>query len=115
MPKIAKEMGALEVSRLRTDGEFAVGGVQGLYLRVQGEARYWLLRYRMGERRHKLGIGPFPTVTLAMAREKAREARQKIHNGLNPLSDRVQQRAHRELAAAKRLVFRDAAHRCIKA
>ncbi len=55
MPKLSKELGALEVSRLRAEGVYAVGGVQGLYLRVEGGSRSWVLRYVVGERRRAWG------------------------------------------------------------
>ena len=35
MPKRILEMTALEVSRLRVEGSHAVGGVSGLYLRIE--------------------------------------------------------------------------------
>ena len=36
MPKKAKELSALAVSKLKQDGRYAVGGVDGLYLRIAG-------------------------------------------------------------------------------
>lgn len=114
MPKIAKEMGALEVSRLRDKGEYAVGGVSGLYLRVDGAARYWIFRYRSGAGRHKLGVGAYPAITLAMARDIAREHRLTLAGGTNPLSDRVIRRQQQALQDSKRLLFKDAVKQCIK-
>jgi hypothetical protein len=35
-----------------------------------------------------MGLGGFPTVTLAQAREKAREARDKIERGVDPVAER---------------------------
>ena len=115
MPKLSKELGALEVSRLRAEGVYAVGGVQGLYLRVEGGSRSWVLRYVVGEKRRRMGLGPFPTVTLAQAREKAREARSKIDQGIDPIGDRTYVRVQRQREAAKRLLFTDAARKCILA
>lgn len=115
MPKLAKEMGALEVSRLKEDGTYAVGGVLGLNLRVVGQSRSWVLRYAINGARRRMGLGSFPTVTLAMAREKGREAHQKIDVGVDPIDERGSKRAQRQLEAAKKLLFRDAARQCIKA
>ncbi len=38
MPKKAKELTGLAVAKLKTEGSYAVGGVDGLYLRVRGQS-----------------------------------------------------------------------------
>jgi integrase len=90
MPRKAREMPALEVGRLKADGMHAVGGVPGLYLQVVQPARTWILRATIGHRRRDMGLGPFPEVGLALAREKARQARQQIDQGLDPIEVRKQ-------------------------
>lgn len=86
MAKVAKELSALEVGRLRTPGLYAVGGVTGLYLQVTPKgARTWVLRAMVGAKRRDIGLGGFPTVTLAGAREAARAAREKIAAGIDPV------------------------------
>ena len=71
MPKRILEMTALEVSRLRVEGSHAVGGVSGLYLRIEGGSRTWVLRYVHMRQRRRMGLGSYPGVTLAAAREAA--------------------------------------------
>ena len=44
MPKKAKELTALTVSKLKAEGRYAVGGADGLHLYVVGNARSWILR-----------------------------------------------------------------------
>ncbi len=106
MPKLAKELGPLDLKRLahpggKTNAMFAVGGVAGLYLQIAPTgARTWILRVRIGEKRRDIGLGGYPTVTLALAREKAREARQKVERGIDPVEERKAARA--TLAAAQR-------------
>lgn len=100
MPKIAKELSAVEVRRLGA-GMHAVGGVAGLHLQVtDGGARSWLLRVRVGEKRRELGLGSFPEVTLARARERAAEAKEAIRVGVDPVEERKAARA--ALIAAQR-------------
>ena len=48
MPKKAKELTGLAVTKLKTEGSYAVGGVDGLYLRVRGQSRSWILCIAMG-------------------------------------------------------------------
>jgi integrase len=96
MPRVARALGALEVRRLTAKiGEHAVGGVPGLILQVgAGEASSWILRVTVGrhghggQRRAEIGLGPFPAVTLAQARELASQMRQQIQSGVNPVTER---------------------------
>lgn len=85
MPKLAKELSALEVKRLTAPGLHAVGTVAGLRLLVKPTgARSWVLRTMVGTRRAELGLGGYPTVSLAQAIEYAREALQAIRAGNDP-------------------------------
>ena len=86
MPKKAKELSAVEVRRLKTPGQYAVGGVPGLSLRVgEGAAKSWVLRYMDGSRRSEMGLGAFPEVELAQARGKAKVARDSLRAGTRPV------------------------------
>lgn len=98
MPKRSRELSALEVKRLSKPGRHAVGGVSGLYLFIgPGAKRCWTLRVTIGERRRELGLGAYPDVTLAQAREAARTARQRIQEGVDPAAER--EAAQRALVA----------------
>ena len=98
MPKKAKELGALEVGRLTSPGLHAVGAVAGLHLQVTPtKARSWILRVTVGGKRRDMGLGGYPDVTLAAAREAARAAREVIRKGVDPILER--QQAQRALLA----------------
>lgn len=125
MPKKAKELTATQVRRLTAKpGLHAVGGVSGLLLQVtKTGATSWVLRYSTGERRttasgkayavrHDMGLGPFPEVTLAQARDAAREAKQQIREGIDPVAERKAARDATRAAQAKRMLFAEAARRC---
>jgi Arm DNA-binding domain len=78
MPKRAQELTAKTVATLKSKGRHAVGGAVGLYLRIEGVNRWWLLRIKVGGRRRDMGLGSYPEVSLAEARERAREKRKVI-------------------------------------
>ena len=62
---------------------------QGLALFVQPSgAKLWRFRYRYGGTAKTLHIGPWPTVSLADAREKCREARKAIAAGHDPVLEK---------------------------
>ena len=89
MPKLAKPLSALEVKRLVHPGLHAVGTVSGLRLLVKPSgARSWVLRTMVGARRAELGLGGYPTVSLAQALDYAREALQRIGAGTDPAAER---------------------------
>lgn len=97
MARKAKELSALAVGRLNTPGHYAVGGVTGLYLYVSATgARSWVLRAVIGEKRRHMGLGSFPDISLAVARELARAARTTIAQGDDPIAIRT-----RSVAKAK--------------
>lgn len=94
MPKKAVELGALQVSRLKTPGRHAVGGVAGLHLWIKSTgAKSWILRVLVGPVRKDIGLGGYPDVTLAGARDAARRARDQIVQGIDPVEQRKQARA----------------------
>jgi integrase len=89
----------MQVSRLAAAGLHFVGGVPGLALQVApGGSRSWILRARVGGRRRDMGLGGYPAVTLAGARDAARAARAKVKVGIDPIDEAKASRS--ALAAA---------------
>jgi len=117
MPKIARELSALEVKRLaKSVGFHAVGGVRGLHLDVKraaaGSAASWILRIKVGDRRPDLGLGPYPTVTLEQARARGREVHEQVRAGVDPLAARKAAREALRTAQGRRMTFMEAARQC---
>lgn len=114
MPKMVPELSPIEIKRLRHPGQggnftVAVGGVSGLLLQITPTgARSWVLRTLIGGRRRSLGLGAYPEVGLAQARERARGAKDKVWQGVDPIEEK--RAAHAALVAAQRrgLTFADA-------
>lgn len=66
---------------------------QGLVLIVQPTgSKLWRFRYRYGGAQKTLHLGPWPTLSLADAREKCREARKTIAAGLDPVLEKKRAR-----------------------
>jgi len=113
LPKKAKELTPLEVKRKTKAGLHSVGGVAGLHLQVQKSgARSWILRAKVGDKRRDIGLGGFPDVPLAEARETARQARRLIREGIDPVEARKANKAALLASHAKILSFEEAASLC---
>jgi Arm DNA-binding domain len=82
--------GKLTNLRCRTASVGTIGDGGGLYLQVRaganGLTRSWVYRYTANGKQVWLGLGPFPVVTLAAAREKALDARRLRLEGEDPLA-----------------------------
>ena len=116
MPKKAKELGPLAVSRLTDPGLHFVGGVAGLALQVlPSGGRTWVLRATMGGKRRDMGLGGFPDVTLADARSAARKAREKIREGLDPIIEARTAASANEARRINDVTFEQATHAYVAA
>lgn len=116
MPKLAKEMAPLAIGRIAEPGMHFVGGVQGLALQVTaGAGRSWVLRATVGGKRREMGLGPYPEVTLAAARDKAREARELIRQGIDPVEKKRAAQSALRAAIAAAMTFDECADAYIKA
>ena len=113
MPVKAKELGALAVSRIAVSkkrGLHAVGGVDGLLLQVtETGATSWLLRVMIAGKRRGMGLGAYPGVGVAAAREKARAARVLIEQGIDPIEQRHKVRQEVAVARANYKTFDECA------
>ena len=90
MPRIAKELSPIEIKRLTTSGYHPVGGVAGLNLQIsEAGTKSWVLRCKVGDKRREMGLGAYPGVGLALAREKAQQLRDEIVSGIDPVAQRL--------------------------
>ncbi|MEP1198327.1 tyrosine-type recombinase/integrase [Tateyamaria sp.] len=74
-----------KAARSAKDGMHSDGG--GLFLQVKGNARSWVFRFTIEGMHREMGLGSASNVTLATARTKAAEGRDKVGAGINPLSE----------------------------
>lgn len=115
MAKKAKELSDLKVKALKAEGRYAVGGADGLHLRIVGNSRAWILRIKIGTKRSDIGLGPYPEVSLADARELAREHRKKVRDGIDPLQEKRDAVAALRVERAKTNTFEECAAAYIEA
>lgn len=92
MARPTNRLSARAVATATTPGYTADGG--GLYLLVAaGGTKSWVLRYQLRGRRREMGLGPTSAVPLALARQRAAEARTQLALGIDPLEARNASRA----------------------
>ena len=122
MPKIVKAITTIELNKLTKVGWHAVGGVAGLLLQVREPAdpkgqipRSWILRVRIGATRQPIGLGPYPQVSLAEAREQAKKLVMEAKQGINLKDRKRTQRSALLSAAAKNKTFRECAEAYMEA
>jgi hypothetical protein len=98
----------------------------GLYLSVTSKtAASWLFRYADGwkvsanGKRYpnvrEIGLGSYPEIKLARARELAGDARRLKAEGIDPLSERKRLKAAQREEEAKAFTFKDCAVACVAA
>jgi len=116
MPKLATEMGALAVSKVTEPGLHFVGYVTGLALQVKSSgAKSWILRSVIGRRRRDMGLGAYPSVSLAQARQKGAEARELIRQGVDPIQRQRSALSALKASLASQLTFEATAKAYISA
>lgn len=96
-------------ARALPEGKHSDG--QGLWLikrnKVFGK---WTLRLHIHGRRREMGLGRWPDVSIAEARERAASARKCVRDGVDPIVKRA-----REKAASRKLTVKEAIDGCFEA
>ena len=76
-----------KVMSVKTPGRLSDG--RGLYLRVKKTGRKsWVYMWNKDHRRREMGLGAYPDVSLALAREKAQNARELIARDKDPINEK---------------------------
>ncbi len=69
---------------------FKVSDSHGLYLLVNpGGSRLWYLKYRINRKESRLGLGTYPDVSLADARQQRDGIRKLLAQNINPVHQRT--------------------------
>ena len=88
-------LSAVFVQSIHEKGTYSDGG--GLNLRVEASgAKYWFQRVTIDGKRRNLGLGGYPTVSLAEARKSALLNTRMIREGRDPLAEKKEAIAARQ-------------------
>jgi integrase len=110
---MVRQAGKLTNLHLRTAGPGMHSDGGGLYLQCRqganGITKSWVYRYAVNGRQTWLGLGSYPTISLAAAREKATDARRLRTEGEDPLANKRALRASLSRQEARPLTFAECA------
>lgn len=82
----------------------------GLYLQVsKWQTKSWLFRYSRNYKLRSLGLGATHTITLLEARKRARQARQLLLDGIDPIDFKHDKRQQEALERARVMTFDECA------
>ena len=99
------KLSAARVRTLKKPGRYADGGT--LYLNVApGGSKQWVQRLTIAGNRHDIGLGGYPLVSLAQAREKAFLNRKLARAGGDPLAEKRKAKLRKAMPT-----FREAAEK----
>jgi integrase len=112
--RVIGKLTTIRVQQAKRRGLYGDGG--GLFLQVsQGGAKSWIFRFKETGKLRVMGLGPVHTVSLAEARDRARECRGLRLAGKDPIEERKLIRAAARLDAAKAITFRECAESYVAA
>ncbi len=80
-------LSATKVKALREPGRYSDGGGLHLFISKAGR-KSWVLRITVDVRRRDIGLGGYPSVSLARAREKAADYRNAFAYGRDPVAEK---------------------------
>lgn len=113
MAREANKLSAIQVRRLKAPSRYCDG--LGLWLQVSDTgSKAWLFRYMRFGRARQMGLGALHTVSLAEARERAKQARQLLLDGTDPIEAKRAQRDAQKAATAENILFTDAVRRFLE-
>lgn len=104
MARTKHRLTAKAVENLKQPGLYADGG--NLNLRVaSGGTKGWIFRFTLNGRTRDAGLGRYPAVSLAQAREEAERFRRQLADGADPIEYRKAERAALQEQAARAITF----------
>ncbi|ECA1329211.1 DUF4102 domain-containing protein [Salmonella enterica subsp. enterica serovar Leatherhead] len=84
----------LAIRHVRPPGKaYRLFGCHGLYIQVNPSgSKLWYLKFRFGNKKNRMALGPYPLISLVLAREKQADRRRLILEGINPAEKRREEK-----------------------
>lgn len=103
------------VKNLKKPGRYTDGLIKGLHIWVKGnQNKYWTFRYTHQGKQHNIGLGAFPSTSIADARIKAQQARDQLNAGTNPAYTKNASKALKKISEIEKVRFKEFAYSCIE-
>ena len=80
-------LSATRINALKEPGRYSDGGGLHLYISKAGR-KSWVLRITVDGRRRDIGLGGYPSVSMALAREKSADNRAAVAEGRDPVAEK---------------------------
>jgi len=114
MARLVEKLTPLAVGKLTKPGYYGDGA--GLWLQVSPSgSKSWIFRFTLAGKQREMGLGAVHTVNLTEARAKAKECRQLLLDGKDPLDARRSIKQAEALERAKAMTFDQCAEAYITA
>ena len=98
------KLSAARISKLKDRGLYGDGG--GLWFQVSAfDTKSWVFRFTIAGKARGMGLGAYPLVSLAEARERAQSARKLAWQGIDPIEERRARLSASGAANAKQVTF----------
>ncbi|TIL39667.1 MAG: DUF4102 domain-containing protein, partial [Mesorhizobium sp.] len=90
MARALHKLSDVAVKAVKASGRHSDGG--GLYLWVSPSgSKSWLFMWARDGKRREMGLGAYPTVSLAKARARAADCRSAVEEGRDPIAEKAKE------------------------
>nr|WP_181017868.1 site-specific integrase [Sneathiella aquimaris] len=105
-------MNAIGIKSENKKGLYSDGG--GLYLQVSSyNTKSWIFRFTLNKRKRDMGLGPYPDISLARARDEAHKSRDLVREGVDPIEKRKADKLALNAETLKTVTFKECAEKYI--
>ena len=102
------------IRNLKSVGRYTDAATLGLNLQVKASGgKYWTFRYLYQSKRHDLGLGTYPAISLREARARATNARNALNQGQRPVATWKPKPAVSKETESDKPTFKEFAKNCI--